>query len=85
MNDTNGGFGNADVANYVTAFAGMAPVMQTATGGVLAYTGSGTPPHVAVNPDKLADGDYIALFNMGMGIVLGFNINDQIERLPANP
>ncbi len=85
MNDVNGNYANADVNSYVPMGGGLlAPVIETVTGGVLMYTNEGNPPHVATNADKLADGDYITFYNMGMGIALGFNINDQIQRLPAN-
>ena len=82
MNDTNGNYGNADVSGCVAMTGGQAPVIETATGGVLMYTGDDANPYI-VNRDKLTDGDYITFHNIGMGIVLGFNVNDTIERLPA--
>lgn len=83
MNDTNGSYGNADVSNYVSMAGGQAPVIETTTGGVLMYTGDDANPYIT-NPENLDEGDYITFYTLGMGIVLGFNVNDTIERLPAN-
>lgn len=82
MNDVNGSYGNATVSGYVSMTGGQAPVIETATGGVLMYTGDNANPYIT-NRDNLDDGDYITFYNLGMGIVLGFNVNDTIERLPA--
>ena len=82
MNDTYGSYGNPYVEAYVSASAGQAPVLSTYTGGTLMYMG-GTD-YVYQNPQNLADGDYIALYQNGMGVVLGLNgANNAIERLPA--
>ena len=82
MNDTYGSYGNPYVEGYVSASAGQAPVLSTHTGGTLMYTGG--VDYLTQNPQNLADGDYIALYQNGMGVVLGLNgANNAIERLPA--
>lgn len=82
MNDTYGSYGNPYVEGYVSASQGQAPVLSTYTGGTLMYTGG--MDYVYQNPQNLADGDYIALYQNGMGVVLGLNgANNAIERLPA--
>ena len=82
MNDTYGSYGNPYVEGYVSASQGAAPVLSTYTGGTLMYTGG--VDYLTQNPQNLADGDYIALYQNGMGVVLGLNgANNAIERLPA--
>jgi hypothetical protein len=83
MNDTNGNYGNPDVNGFVSEYGGDAAVLATYAGGVLVvHEDSGSLKHA--NPQYLSAGDYIALYQNGMGVVLGLNgANNAIPRLPA--
>lgn len=82
MNDTCGNYGNPYVEAYFGISQGQAPILSTYTGGTLMVTGETS--FVYENYQNLADGDYIALYQKGMGVVLGLNgANNAIPRLPV--
>lgn len=90
MNDTydadgnlTGYYTNPYVNQCVVGSGGLAPVLNTCTGGILMYKG-GLDFDTFGTDALLAGGDYIALYQNGMGVVLGLNgANNAIERLPA--